>query len=118
MLGRGHHAQSVYLALGSTDLRKAIDGLSILVQEYFELSPLSGSFFAFCNRRRTMVKILYWDGTGFCLWMKRLERGRFRWPRGNTDVVEVSSRELGWLLDGLTLEQRKAHRLLSYSVVA
>lgn len=118
MLGSGNRGQSVYIALGVTDLRRAIDGLSILVQEYFELSPLSGSYFAFCNRRRNMVKVLYWDGTGFCLWMKRLERGRFRWPHGDADVVEVSGRELAWLLDGLTLEQRKAHRLLSYSIVA
>jgi len=118
MLGCGAQGRSVFVAYGATDLRKAINGLSILVQEEFELSPLSGAYFAFCNRRRNLVKVLYWDGTGFCLWLKRLERSQFRWPDGDADVVEVGARAFGWLLDGLTLEQRTAHRLLQYSVVA
>jgi transposase len=62
----------VYLAVGSTDMRKAINGLSILVEQAMDLDPFSGDLFVFCNRKRTIVKILYWDHNGFCLWHKRL----------------------------------------------
>jgi len=66
----------VFLAPGFTDMRKSINGLSILV-DYLELDPFSGNIFVFCNRRQTMLKILYWERNGFCLWHKRLERHRF-----------------------------------------
>ena len=62
----------VYLATGSTDMRKAICGLSMLVEGALELDPFSGHFFAFCNRRRSIVKVLYWDRNGFCLWQNQL----------------------------------------------
>jgi transposase len=73
--------------------------------------------FAFSNRRRTVVKVLYWDSNGFALWQKRLERDRFRWPESRNEVLEIGGRELRWLLDGLALEQRQAHHSLSYSAV-
>ncbi len=66
----------VYLVVGVADMRKSINGLSILVQEQLDLDPSSGHLFAFCNRRRDMAKVLYWDCNGFCLWHKRLERER------------------------------------------
>ncbi|MDZ7640636.1 MAG: IS66 family insertion sequence element accessory protein TnpB [Desulfurivibrio sp.] len=105
----------VYLALGNTDMRKSIDGLVLLVSEQLGLNPLSGQLFAFSNRRRTMVKILYWDRNGFCLWQKRLEKERFRWPRSRQEVLTIGRRELNWLLDGLELEQQRAHKKLAYS---
>ena len=105
----------VYIAVGSVDMRKNIDGLSMLVAGEFGLDPFTGRLFVFSNRRHTMVKILYWDRNGFCLWQKRLERGRFRWPQEEAGVVSIDSRQLGWLLDGLSLEQRQAHRRLEYS---
>lgn len=107
----------VYLALGTTDLRKSINGLSILVDQHFELNPFAGNLFAFCNRRRNLVKILYWDRNGFCLWQKRLERDNFRWPSSEGDVLEIGSRELMWLLDGLELSPEGAHSLLYYDTV-
>ncbi|MEW6487396.1 MAG: IS66 family insertion sequence element accessory protein TnpB [Thermodesulfobacteriota bacterium] len=107
----------VYLAAGPTDLRRSIDGLSLLVAAQLDLDPLSGHLFVFCNRRQTNVKVLYWDRNGFCLWQKRLEKESFRWPPAQTEVVEVSARELLWLLEGLTVEQRGAHRPLQYSSV-
>ena len=70
----------IYLAAGNTDMRKAINGLSILVQDRRRLDPLSGHMFVFCNRRRDIIKILYWDRYGFCLWQKRLEKHFFSWP--------------------------------------
>ena len=107
----------VYLAVGNTDMRKSIDGLSILVSQQLTLDPLSGHLFVFSNRRRTMIKVLYWDRNGFCLWQKRLEKERFRWPASSEAVMEVSRRQLMWLLDGLEIHQRHAHRLLHYATV-
>ena len=112
-----HHGVRVYLALGSTDMRKQINSLAILVQERMQLDPLSGGVFVFCNRKRSTVKALYWNRNGFCLWQKRLERDRFRWPEKAEEVMTISQRELRWLLDGLELIQGKAHRQLQYATV-
>jgi len=101
--------QRVYLACGPTDLRKSIDALAALVQESFGLDPFSPSLFVFCNRERNKLKILYWEHNGFWLFYRRLERGTFQWPSGSEGTLTVSSRELRWLLDGLSLSQRKAH---------
>jgi transposase len=108
-------ATKVYLAAGHTDLRRSIDGLAYLVNEQMELDPLSGHLFVFCNRRRSMVKVLYWDRNGFCLWQKRLEKESFRWPKDADAVVEVGARELMWFLEGLQMEQKGAYKQLSYS---
>ena len=112
------HNLKVYLAPGATDLRKSIDGLSILVEQQLELNPFSGSLFGFCNRKKTTVKLLYWDHNGFSLWMKRLEAQRFAWPDSHVTSIAISQRELSWLLDGLPLEQKRAHRPLYYSSVS
>ena len=103
----------VYIALGATDMRKSINGLSLLVQEQFELDLFTGNLFAFCNRKRDIVKILYWADNGFCIWMKRLEQDMFRWPESKEDVMEISQSALDWLLHGLDL--RQAHQRLFYS---
>jgi transposase len=105
----------VYIAVGATDMRKSVNGLSLLVEEHFELDLFSGSLFAFCNRKRNIVKILYWANNGFCIWMKKLEEEIFRWPESEHEVLEISSKALGWLLDGLDLDH--AHRQLSYKKV-
>lgn len=102
----------VYLALGATDLRKSIDGLSILVKESFDLDPFSKSLFVFCNRNRDKLKILKWDHNGFWLYYRRLERGKFQWPQKsgqNMAPIVIDYRQLRWLLDGLSLRQPKAH---------
>ncbi len=106
----------VYLALGHTDMRKAVNGLSIIV-ETLDLEPFSGHLFVFCNRRRKIIKILYWDTNGFCLWQKRLEKQTFKWPKTEAEVMKVSQRQLRWLLDGLKITQRSAHRQLYYQTV-
>lgn len=107
----------IYLAVGSTDMRKAINGLSILVEDVLELNPLSGHLFAFCNKRRNMVKILYWDRNGFCLWHKRLEKHVFTWPESHAQVLQLNARELHWLLEGLDIRQTKAHDPLCYQTM-
>ena len=107
----------VYVAIGSVDMRKSIDGLSLLVSARLRLNPLAGHLFAFSNRRRTVVKVLYWDRNGFCLWQKRLEKERFRWPELAEEVLEIGHRELRWLLDGLEIRQSQAHESLKYSAL-
>lgn len=106
----------VYLALGHTDMRKAINGLSVVVEQ-LELDPFSGHLFVFSNRRRKILKILYWERNGFCLWQKRLEKQRFKWPKTEAEVIEVGQRELRWLLDGLKIVQKSCHRQLDYTTV-
>lgn len=103
----------VYVAVGSVDMRKSIDGLSALVAREFDLDPFGGRLFVFGNRRRNMVKVLYWDRNGFCLWQKRLERERFRWPESGAEVLELEQRQLQWLLDGLDPGQA-GHKRLEY----
>jgi len=98
MLSLGKHI--VYLACGATDMRKQINGLASVVQDSFRLSPFDDAAFVFCNRRRNRLKILMWDGDGFVLYFKRLERGHFTWPTHNPDeqVLTLSSKELCDLL--------------------
>ena len=101
----------VYLACGPTDMRKSIDGLAALVQEAYTLDPFSCAWYVFCNKDRDKLKVLRWDHNGFWLYYRRLERGRFHWPRRSEEAVQlVTRRQLQWLLDGLNLEQRKAHQ--------
>ena len=109
-------AGQVYLALGYTDMRKSINGLSILVEQALDLSPFSGDLFVFCNRQRRIIKILYWDRNGFCLWHKRLEKDRFKWPQSPDEVVAIDQRQLQWLLAGLDIAS--AHRQLYYQAVS
>lgn len=106
----------VFLAAGATDMRKAINGLSVLVDQAMDLNPLSGDLFVFCNRRRDIIKILYWDENGFALWQKRLEEHKFTWPKDSRDAVNITSRELEWLLAGL--DYRRAHQRLSYTHIS
>src|SRR5690625_3160307 len=103
--------ERVYLACGTTDLRKSIDGLAVIVQECFNLDPFSPSLFVFCNRKRDKLIILHWENNGFWLYYKRLEHIEFNWVFGNNGIsMHVSHCQLRWLLDGLPLEQRKANR--------
>jgi transposase len=81
----------VYLCLDPVDFRKQINGLAALVQDELSHDPFSEALFVFTNRRRDRVKILYWEASGFVLWMKRLERERFHWPRGEGETVTLSS---------------------------
>jgi transposase len=111
-----HFSGTIYLAVGSTDMRKAINGLSILVEQAMDLNPFSGDLFVFCNRQRTIIKILYWDHNGFCLWQKRLEKHKFKWPNSRVDVMTIATKQLSWLLAGLDFTS--AHQQLTYSVVA
>ena len=109
----------VYLCLDPVDFRKQINGLAALVQDVLGGDPFNEALFVFTNRRRDRVKVLYWERSGFVLWMKRLERERFHWPCGNgTATLTLSGQELNWLLDGFDLARWRPHRRLHYDAVA
>jgi len=102
----------VYVAPGATDMRKSFNGLVAATREVLGQDPLSGHLFAFCNRRRTLLKVLLWDGTGFWVFAKRLERGTFAWPKPSPTArsVSLSSEELAALLGGFALDPRTRRR--------
>jgi len=105
----------VHLCREAVDFRKQARGLSVLVQEQLDLDPFGAHLVAFCNRRRDYVKLLLWERNGFVLWQKKLEAERFPWPRDrDAEVIELSGRELNWLLDGIDLFAVRPHRELSY----
>ena len=91
----------VYLAMGPTDMRKGFDGLSMLAQDTLKQDPFCGHLFVFRGKRGDLVKILYWDGQGFCLFAKRLEKGRFVWPITKEGVVTLTPAQLSMLLEGI-----------------
>jgi len=95
----------VYLACGKTDMRKSINGLAAIIEAGFSLDPFSGALFVFCNRNRDRIKVLEWDGDGFWLHFKRLEKGHFRWPApGENATLTLTGEELGTLLGGAKIE--------------
>ena len=97
----------VYLCCGHTDMRKSINGLMALVQSSFKLDPFGEGLFVFCNRSRDRVKILEWDGDGFWLYFKRLEKGRFRWPgEGDSATMTLTGEELHLLLGSPRVMQK------------
>jgi transposase len=97
--------KKVYLACGGTDMRKSINGLAAIVEGNFKLNVFDDAVFVFCNRNRDRLKILEWDGDGFWLYFKRLEKGHFRWPAVGTDAtITLSGDELNILIGGAKVE--------------
>ncbi len=105
----------VYIAIGSTDMRKSINGLSQIVVDHFEADVFSGNLYAFCNKRKDIMKILFWDRNGFCIWHKRLEKDRFCWPKSHCEVLLIDHKQLSWLLAGLDINS--AHKKLFYNEI-
>ncbi len=91
----------VWLATGHTDMRKGFDGLALIVQETLKRDPHSGHLFVFRGRRGDLIKCLWHDGQGLCLFAKRLERGRFLWPSTADGTATISAAQLGYLLEGI-----------------
>jgi len=91
----------VWLATGRTDMRKGFPGLSLAVQEILRRDPLGGHLFVFRGRRGDLLKVIWHDGQGACLFSKRLERGRFIWPTAANGVVSITPGQLGYLLEGI-----------------
>ena len=110
MLSNFTAADKVCIACGYTDLRKGIDGLAAMVQQQFQLDPFTNTLFLFCGRRRDRIKGLYWEQDGFILLYKRLEQGAYQWPRTENEVRQLTPQQYRWLMEGLKVEQPKAHR--------
>ena len=91
----------IWIAAGFTDMRRGFQGLSAQVQTVLELQPFSGHVFIFRGRRGDIVKCLWFDGDGLCLFAKRLERGRFVWPKAESGTVSLSPAQLSMLLEGI-----------------
>ena len=107
MLGDISIAQHVYIACGYTDMRKSIDGLAAMVQQQFQMDPFQPALFLFCGRRCDRIKALLWEGDGFLLMYKRLENGRFQWPRNESELRPITWQQFRWLMEGLQIEQKK-----------
>ena len=125
---------TIYVAQEPVDFRLGINGLSTMVEATLRFDPFSRNLFCFTNKRRNQIKVLYWQRSGFCLWLKRLEEERFKWPMhlvalesttvlerasGTTrpPVVTLTEDQFLWLLEGLDLKQLKSHRALEYRSV-
>ena len=91
----------VWLAAGHTDMRKGFDGLAMLIQETLKRDPHDGQLFVFRGKRGDLIKLLWHDGQGMCLFAKRLERGRFIWPATVGEAVTITAAQLGYLLEGI-----------------
>ncbi len=91
----------VWIAAGVTDLRRGFTGLSAAVQTKLQQDPFGGHVFVFRGRRGDLIKVLWWDGDGLCLFAKRLERGRFVWPRAESGTVALTRAQLSMLLEGI-----------------
>ena len=102
-------ADNIYIVCGHTDMRKSIDGLAALIQQQFQLDLFTtNSAFLFCGRRRDRMKVLLWEDDGFLLLYKRLEDGKFSWPRNEQEVRNITREQFIWLTQGLSIDQPKA----------
>lgn len=108
MLAGLSDVKDIYIACGSVDMRKSINGLSAIVSQKFRLDPCSGALFLFCGKDKRKMKALLWDGNGFILLYKRWENGKLQWPKNGDDVRKLTDQQLRWLLEGLSIDQPKA----------
>jgi len=104
----------IYLHREVVDFRKSINGLSVIVEDAFAMSPMSVGLFVFCNRRRDKLKVLYWDSTGFCLWYKRLEKAKFKWPKLGENKLSFTHEQFDWLLRGFDITKMQSHTPLLF----
>ena len=106
----------IYLRPGHTDLRKAVNGLAVLIEQHMAEEPFSGNVYLFCNKERKLLKALWWDKTGFWLSQKRLEKEKYPWPEDKNEARELTAEELRMLLAGIDFF--KAHKAVVYKTVA
>jgi transposase len=111
-------APEVYLHRAPVDFRKQINGLTAIVELEMKKSLNTGALFLFCSKRRDKLKLLYWDKTGFCLWYKRLENDKLKWPKKHElDTINISEEQLHWLLRGFDIKAMKAHDSIEFDSV-
>lgn len=108
--------QTIYIVAGITDMRKQINGLSAIAQDKNSDAVFSGTYFIFMGKTRHIIKILYWDRTGFCLWIKRLEEDTFPWTRKQKGLIEIERDKFKLLMKGIDIFRE--HKKLEYLSVA
>ena len=108
----------IHLYREPVDLRKSINGLVAIVEGEMALDPFSAQLFIFCNRQRSLIKMVAWEGNGFVLLMKRLDKSRFKWPQHvPMSAVELNSQQIDWLLSGYDLTVMQGHAVLPHHTV-
>jgi transposase len=96
------------IVCGHTDLRRGLDGLSSIIHDSYGIDPYEKDvLFLFCGRKSDRIKGLLWEGDGFLLLYKRLEQGAFQWPRNKNDVLNLNNQQYRWLMEGLSIYQKK-----------
>ena len=108
MLGDLSSVTKIYLVVGYTDLRKSIDGLMSIIKNTYDLDPFSNSLYLFCGRRCDRIKALHFEKDGFVLYYKRLDQGKYQWPRKYSEVRPLTRQEFRWLMEGLSIDQPHA----------
>jgi transposase len=108
MSGLITHTGQIWMVVEPVDMRRGIDGLSMIVQQALGYSPCAGSAFVFCNRTRNRMKVLLWDGTGVWLCQRRLHQGRFVWPQLEDHCFELSQSQWQWLTAGVDWQRLSA----------
>ena len=104
----------IYLYLKPVDFRKSFIGLSAIVECELGHNPFAGIIYAFTNRQRNKIKCLFWDNTGFVLYYKSLSEEKFKWPKGEEDLINITGKQINWLLDGYDISLMKPHKKLHY----
>ena len=108
----------IYLYRQPIDMRKSINGLVAIVEGEMTLDPFCSALFIFCNTNRTLIKMVGWEGNGFILWMKRIDKARFRWPTDlPMDQIDLTAQQINWLLDGYDLTRLQGHSGLAHHTV-
>ena len=103
---------AIFVRPGITDMRKQINGLSVMAEYEMRKDSGSGCLFLFCSRNRKNLKCIYWDRNGFCMWQKKLEKDKFPWPMTEEDVQEITFDQLRMLIDGIDFWN--AHKKITY----
>ena len=114
MMWPPNRSMTVWLYRRPTDMRKSFNGLSTLAKQVLEEDPLSGALFVYVNRRRTQMRCLYFEGDGYCIWAKRLERGQFRVPFEGTEKERLDLNTLKLIIDGIDPHSIRRFRRYSY----
>lgn len=118
MIINTQHIKHIHVATSYTDMRKSIDGLSMIVAMSFDLDVMEGSLFIFTNKARNRIKILYYENNGFWLLFKRLEQGKFKiYEDTKTNTKMIEERQLRWLLEGLEMEQISGHKSIKNRLI-
>lgn len=106
---------NIMIKPGKVDFRKQINGLAVIIQNELKLNVFSNCMFIFCSKNKKRLKILYWDRNGFCLWLKRLEKDRFPWPKNEEEARKITYEELKMILDGIDFFS--SYKKLDYSKI-